>query len=370
MPMNADQDDDQDDNAGNGLSYKAAGVDIDAGEALVKAIGPAARATHRAGVINELGGFGALFDVKAAGFRDPLLVAGTDGVGTKLKIAIAAQRHDTIGIDLVAMCVNDLVVQGATPLFFLDYYASGRLDVATGTDVVTGIAAGCQQAGCALIGGETAEMPGMYAAEDYDLAGFCVGAVERDAVLPRRDIGPGDVILGLASSGLHSNGFSLVRRVVETAGLEYGSPAPFDTNSSLGAALLEPTRIYVASCLAAITTGGVKGLAHITGGGLVENLPRVLPNGLVAELDAATWPMPSVFLWLKKAGGIADDEMYRTFNAGIGMTVICGLNDSADVSQALTDAGESVHVIGRLVEPPAGTQATVTIINGDAPWRE
>jgi len=354
----------------NGLSYKDAGVDIDAGDALVRAIGPAAKSTHRDGVVTDLGGFGALFDVKAAGFDDPLLVAATDGVGTKLKIAIAARRHDTIGIDLVAMCANDLVVQGAQPLFFLDYYASGQLAVAAGTDIIAGIADGCRQAGCALIGGETAEMPGMYAAGDYDLAGFCVGAVERDAVLPADDIRAGDMVLGLAASGLHSNGYSLVRQVVEAAGLDYADAAPFDPDRSLGDALLEPTRIYVKPCLAAIAGGGVKAFAHITGGGLVENLPRVLPTGVMAVLDAISWPVPAVFPWLRQAGGIANNEMYRTFNAGIGMTVVCAPQDVSRISEVLSAAGETVHTIGRLVASSPDAPAKAVISNGDAPWRD
>ena len=364
---------DDGDAEGGGLSYRAAGVDIEAGDALVRAIAPVAKATHRTGVVGGLGGFGALFDVRAAGFRDPLLVAATDGVGTKLKVAIAAGRHHAIGIDLVAMCANDLVVQGATPLFFLDYYASERLDVALGTEIVQGIAAGCRQAGCALIGGETAEMPGLYADGDYDLAGFCVGAVERDAVLPRADMAAGDVVLGLASDGLHANGFSLVRRVVRAAGLDYGDAAPFAPGLSLGEALLAPTRIYVPGCLAALAPsaggGGIKGLAHITGGGLTENLPRILPDGLAADLDAAAWPVPPVFRWLKDQGGIASAEMYRTFNAGIGMAVVCAAGDRDRVTEALTAAGETVHAMGRLVTAADDAGPRVRIGNGDAPWR-
>ncbi|MBL6932403.1 MAG: phosphoribosylformylglycinamidine cyclo-ligase [Rhodospirillales bacterium] len=334
----------------NGLSYKDAGVDIDAGEALVDAIKPLAKSTARAGVASGLGGFGAMFDLKAAGYNDPVLVAGTDGVGTKLKVAIEAGKHDTVGIDLVAMCVNDLVVQGAEPLFFLDYFATAKLDVAAGTDIVSGIAEGCRRAGCALIGGETAEMPGMYAKGDYDLAGFSVGAVEREAILTGDKVGEGDVILGLAASGLHSNGFSLVRRVVEKAGLDYADESPFQPGTRLADALLEPTRIYVKSCLAAIATGGVHGLAHITGGGLLENIPRVLPDGLGADLDAAAWQLPGVFDWLAKAGGIAQNEMARTFNCGIGMAVIVKAGQAEALASVLAENGETVKTIGRVVK--------------------
>ncbi len=333
----------------NTLSYKDAGVDIDAGEALVEAIRPLARSTARPGVVSGLGGFGAMFDLKEAGYRDPILVAGTDGVGTKLKVAIAAGRHDTVGIDLVAMCVNDLVVQGAEPLFFLDYFATAKLEVEAGRDIVSGIAEGCKRAGCALIGGETAEMPGMYATGDYDLAGFAVGAVERGGLLSGADIGEGDVVLGLASSGLHSNGFSLVRRVVDIVGLDYAAPAPFEPGRTLGEALLEPTRIYVAGCLAAIRAGGVKGLAHITGGGLVENIPRVLADGLAAEIDAAAWTVPEVFGWLAEAGGIEDSEMARTFNCGIGMAVIVAAERARQLAEVLSEAGEKVFTIGGIV---------------------
>jgi len=353
-----------------GLSYKDAGVDIDAGDALIEAIKPLARATARAGVASGLGGFGAMFDLKDAGYTDPVLVAGTDGVGTKLKVAIEAAMHDTVGIDLVAMCVNDLVVQGAEPLFFLDYFATGKLDVGAGTDIIAGIAKGCKQAGCALIGGETAEMPGMYARGDYDLAGFCVGAVERDAILTGSAVSEGDVILGLASSGLHSNGYSLVRKVVEAAGLDYTAPAPFDTGKTLGEALLEPTRIYVKSCLAAIgmggSGGGVTGLAHITGGGLLENIPRVLPDGLGADIDAATWSPQPVFGWLADAGGIAAQEMARTFNCGIGMAMMVEARRTEEVSNVLTEAGETVHAIGRIV---ARTDGGVDISNIEDAWQ-
>src|SRR6201992_535078 len=290
----------------SGLTYKDAGVDIDAGEALVDRIGPAARATRRRGADADLGGFGGLFDLKAAGFKDPILVAGTDGVGTKLKIAIDTRRFDGIGQDLVAMCVNDIVVQGAEPLFFLDYYATGKLEVESAATVVEGIARACKESGCALIGGETAEMPGLYAKGDFDLAGFTVGAVERDAVLPRTgDMKAGDVLIGVPSSGVHSNGFSLARKVAATAGLSWSDPAPFAAGKTLGDALLTPTRLYVREALAAIATGGVKGWAHITGGGITDNLPRCLPEGLDAEVDLGAWTPLPVFQWLAKAGGVA-----------------------------------------------------------------
>jgi phosphoribosylformylglycinamidine cyclo-ligase len=332
----------------NGLSYRDAGVDIDAGDALVEAIKPLARSTARAGADAALGGFGGLFDLKAAGFKDPVLVAATDGVGTKLAVAIAAGKHDTVGIDLVAMCVNDLVVQGAEPLFFLDYFASGHLDTQAAAAVVSGIAAGCREAGCALIGGETAEMPGMYKPGDYDLAGFAVGAVERNLVLTGDTVAEGDLVLGLASSGVHSNGYSLVRRIVERSGLTYADDAPFAPGLSLGAALLTPTRIYVRSCLAAYAVGGVKAFAHITGGGLTENLPRVIPEGLCAALDPASWPMPPVFGWLADQGGVVTSEMRRTFNCGIGMTVVADPAMAPAIRAALEKAGETVFDIGRI----------------------
>lgn len=352
--------------APDGLSYKDAGVDIDAGNDLVGAIGPLAKSTARNGVASDLGGFGALFDLRAAGFDDPVLVAGTDGVGTKLMIAQAAGRHHTIGIDLVAMCANDLVVQGAEPLFFLDYFATGKLEVEAGLDIVTGIAEGCRQAGCALIGGETAEMPGMYAPGDYDLAGFCVGAVERDAILTGARVADGDVLLGLASDGLHSNGFSLVRRIVEAAGADYADPAPFAPEQALGEALLAPTRMYVKSCLTAIAQGGVHALAHITGGGLPENLPRVLPDGLGAVIDAGAWRPPAVFHWLKSAGNVADDEMLRTFNCGIGMVVVVEAARAEALRAVLTEHGETVSVIGRVA---AAGDAAVRIDEAEALWR-
>ena len=331
------------------LTYRDAGVDIAAGEALVEVIKPLARSTDRPGTIGGLGGFGALFDLRATGLRDPVLVSSTDGVGTKLRLAIEAGRHDTVGIDLVAMCVNDIVVQGAEPLFFLDYFATGRLRIEQARAVIAGIAEGCRQAGCALVGGETAEMPGMYAAEDYDLAGFAVGAAERDRLLPRRDLAPGDVVLGIASSGVHSNGFSLVRRVLARAGLAPGAPAPFAEGTTLAEALLTPTRIYVRALLALHRRGLLKAAAHITGGGLPGNLPRVLPpEGMDAVLDATAWPVPPVFAWLAEAGDIAADEMLRVFNCGIGMAVVVAEADRAEALRLLEAEGERAFVIGRL----------------------
>ncbi len=350
-----------------GLTYRDAGVDIDAGEALVEAIKPLAKSTARSGAAAGLGGFGALFDPKAAGFQDPILVATTDGVGTKLKVAIESGRHDTVGIDLVAMCVNDLVVQGAEPLFFLDYFATGKLDVKAGAAIVAGIAEGCRQAGCALIGGETAEMPGMYHDGDYDLAGFSVGAAERGRLLPAEDIKAGDVVLGLASTGVHSNGYSLVRRIVVSGGHNYAAPAPFEPGKSLGEALLAPTRIYVKSCLAAIRAGTVKGLAHITGGGLIENIPRVLPEDVVAETDAKAWPLPPVFKWLASEGGVAPGEMARTFNCGIGMVVVCAADKADEAARILAEAGETVHRIGR-IRPRHGDEARSQVLNMIEAW--
>ncbi|GAB0115679.1 phosphoribosylformylglycinamidine cyclo-ligase [Acidisoma sp. C75] len=339
-----------------GATYAEAGVDIDAGDALVDAIKPLARATARPGVMGSLGGFGALFDLKAAGFRDPVLISSTDGVGTKLKIAIDCGLHDTVGIDLVAMCVNDLVVQGAEPLFFLDYFATGGLDVAQARRVIAGIAEGCRLSGCALVGGETAEMPGMYKAGDYDLAGFTVGAAERDALLPR-DVAPGDVVLGLASSGVHSNGFSLVRRVVELAGADMAGPSPFAPGQSLAESLMAPTKLYVRSLLALHRRGLLKAAAHITGGGLPGNLPRALPDGTLARLDAASWRLPPVFPWLARAGGIAAEEMLRVFNCGIGMAVIVADGDAAEAQALLEAEGETVFPIGA-VEAAAGAPRT------------
>lgn len=334
----------------NGLTYAQAGVDIDAGNLMVEKIKPLVRSTRRPGADGEIGGFGGLFDLKAAGFTDPILVAANDGVGTKLKIAIDAGKHDTIGIDLVAMCVNDIVVQGAEPLLFLDYFATGKLDPNQGADIVSGIAEGCRQAGCALIGGETAEMPGMYHGNDYDLAGFAVGAAERGQLLPTDDVVEGDVLLGLASSGVHSNGYSLVRRVVETSGLKWSDRAPFADGPTLAEALLEPTRIYVKSLLKAIReTHGIKALAHITGGGFPENIPRVLPKEFSAELDLSAIDVPRVFSWLAATGGVAPEEMMRTFNCGIGMIAVVADSQAAQVAAVLQEAGETVTPIGRIV---------------------
>jgi phosphoribosylformylglycinamidine cyclo-ligase len=331
------------------ISYRDAGVDIDAGNALVAAIKPLAKATRRPGADADLGGFGALFDLKQAGFTDPILVAANDGVGTKLKIAIEAGRHDTIGIDLVAMCVNDLLAQGAEPLFFLDYFATGKLDVEVARSVVAGIAEGCRQAGCALIGGETAEMPGMYAGHDYDLAGFAVGAVERGQVLPRSDIVAGDALIGLPSSGVHSNGYSLVRRLVADAKLAWDAPAPFDATRTLAQALLEPTRIYVKPVLGAMRdTGAIKALAHITGGGLSENVPRVLPEGIAAHIDLGAWRAPAVFGWLMRAGNLDAAEMLRTFNCGIGMVAVVAREGADAAMHALAAAGEAPIRIGEI----------------------
>ena len=330
--------------------YAAAGVDIDAGNRMVELIRPLVRRTARPGADAEIGGFGGLFDLKAAGFSDPILVAATDGVGTKVKIAVATQRHDTIGIDLVAMSVNDLVVQGAEPLFFLDYFACGKLDPEVGAAVVTGVAAACKEARCALIGGETAEMPGIYQAGDYDLAGFAVGAVARDKLLPRKDIAPGDSVIGLASSGVHANGFSLVRRIVAAAGLPWDAPAPFEPSRQLGEALLTPTRLYVQSCLAAIrATGAVKALAHITGGGFVDNIPRVLPQGLAVALDLDRVPVHPVFKWLAAAGGVSEREMLRTFNCGIGMIAVLDAEAAEQACEAFAANGETVVRLGEVI---------------------
>jgi len=333
-----------------GLTYAQAGVDIDAGNRMVELIKPLVRGTARPGADAEIGGFGGFFDLKRVGYRDPVLVAATDGVGTKLKVAIETGRHNTIGIDLVAMSVNDLVVQGAEPLFFLDYYACGKLEPEIGAAVVAGISIGCREAGCALIGGETAEMPSVYQGKDYDLAGFAVGAVERDAILPRSDIQEGDVILGLASSGVHSNGYSLVRKVIEKTGLPWEAPSPFGSEQSLGDAILTPTRIYVKACIAAIReTNAVKGMAHITGGGFPDNIPRILPKGLGARIDLARIAVPPVFQWLARAGTIAQSEMLRTFNCGIGMIVIIGPKDVAAVTRAFERSGETVVTLGKVI---------------------
>ena len=338
-----------------GLTYAEAGVDIDAGARMVELIKPLVRATRRRGADAEIGGFGGLFDLKAAGFADPILVAANDGVGTKVKIAIESGIHDTVGIDLVAMCVNDLVVQGAEPLFFLDYYATGKLDPAIGAQIVTGIAAGCLEAGAALIGGETAEMPGVYAGADYDLAGFAVGAAERGDLLPRKGIAVGDVIFGLRSSGVHSNGFSLVRKIVERAGLNFGDSAPFAPGKTLGQALLAPTRIYVKPLLLALKkTQAIKAFAHITGGGFPENIPRVLPEGLGVEIDLSAIPVLPVFEWLARTGGVAEREMLRTFNCGVGMIVVADAAHAHDAEEALRASGENPARLGEVVAAPAG----------------
>ncbi|MEY4250861.1 MAG: hypothetical protein RJA87_2494 [Pseudomonadota bacterium] len=336
----------------NGLTYAQAGVDIDAGTALVEAIKPLAKATRRPGADAALGGFGALFDLKAAGFVDPLLVSTTDGVGTKLKIAIETGRHDTVGIDLVGMCVNDLLAQGAEPLMFLDYFATGKLDVVAATAVVKGIAEGCKQAGAALVGGETAEMPGMYAGGDYDLAGFSIGAVERGAVLPRlNDQKAGDLLIGIGSDGPHSNGYSLVRRVVERSGLTWNDAAPFAPGQTLGEALMTPTRIYVKSVLPLIKAGLIKGGAHITGGGLIENPPRAIAEGLEPRFDWNAWPLPAVFAWMQEVGGLSDHELRRTFNCGVGFMLIVAAEDAEPVLAALLNAGENAFVCGQLIQP-------------------
>jgi len=335
----------------NGLSYKHAGVDIDAGNALVDAIKPAVRSTRRPGADAEIGGFGGLFDLKAAGFIDPVLVAANDGVGTKLKIAIDTGSHSTIGIDLVAMCVNDIVVQGAEPLFFLDYFATGKLDVDTGKAIVESIAEGCRIAGCALIGGETAEMPGMYHDKDYDLAGFAVGAAERGTLLPRPDVVPGDALVAIASSGVHSNGFSLVRRIVEISGIDWYLPAPFDPHRTLSGALLTPTRIYVKPILSALKAGiGIKALAHITGGGFIDNIPRVLPDDVAAHIELNAVSVPKVFGWLARVGGIAERDMLRTFNCGVGMVCAIGQAEAGRLVEHLNAQGEKATIIGKLIE--------------------
>ncbi|MFO1143700.1 MAG: phosphoribosylformylglycinamidine cyclo-ligase [Amaricoccus sp.] len=342
----------------NGLTYAGAGVDIDAGNALVERIKPLAAATARPGVVAGLGGFGALFDLKAAGYADPVLVAATDGVGTKLRLAIDTGRLGGVGIDLVAMCVNDLVCQGAEPLFFLDYLATGKLAVDDAAAVIAGIAAGCAEAGCALVGGETAEMPGMYGGGDFDLAGFAVGAMERGTALPH-GIEAGDALIGLASSGVHSNGFSLVRKVAGAAGLDWRAPSPFG-EGSLGEALLVPTRIYVRPALAALATGALRGLAHVTGGGLTENVPRVLPGGLGVEIDLDVWPLPPVFDWLRRSGGIADEEMLRAFNCGIGMVAVVAAGRAGEIIRLLAEAGETPSLIGHVV-PGAGVRYAGTL---------
>ncbi len=347
---------------GKRQTYRAAGVDIEAGDALVEAIKPLAKATTRAGVVGGIGGFGALFDPRAAGFTDPVLVATTDGVGTKLRLAIDTGIHDTVGIDLVAMCVNDLVVQGAEPLFFLDYFATGRLDPAIAARVIAGIAEGCRQVGCALTGGETAEMPGMYGAGDYDLAGFAVGAADRGRLLPE-GVAPGDILLGLPSTGVHSNGFSLVRRIIETAGLGLDAPAPFAPGQTLGAALMAPTALYVRPVLALARAGLLRAAAHITGGGLPGNLPRVLPEGTSAVIDQP-WPVPPVFSWLARAGDVAAAEMLRVFNCGIGMVLVVRPADEPAARALLAETGIESHRLGRIAS--ASGTPEVTIERADA----
>lgn len=333
----------------NGLTYAQAGVSIDAGNELVERIKPLAKSTRRSGSEPSLGGFGALFDLKAAGYDDPLLVTTTDGVGTKLKVAIETGLHGTVGIDLVGMCVNDLLAQGAEPLMFLDYYATGKLDVEAAASVVAGIAEGCRRANCALVGGETAEMPGMYAEGDYDMAGFCVGAVDRDKVIPRLgDQKAGDILVGLASSGPHSNGYSLIRRIVERSGLAWDAAAPFAEGKTLAEALLEPTRIYIRTVLPHLKAGRIKGLAHITGGGLIENPPRAIADGLVARFDWNAWALPPVFQWLAETGGVSEQEMRRTFNCGIGLMLIVSPDDLPDVLEGLVRDGEDAFVVGEL----------------------
>ena len=331
------------------LSYADAGVDIDAGESLIEKIKPMAKSTKRPGAGADLGGFGGAFDLKAAGYNDPILISGTDGVGTKLRIAIVSGQLNTVGIDLVAMCVNDVLAQGAEPLFFLDYYATGKLDTNSAASVISGIAEGCKQSGCALIGGETAEMPGMYEGSDFDLAGFVVGAAERGTLLPLTEqMRAGDVLIGLTSSGPHSNGYSLIRKVVEISGLEWDAPCPFDENKTVAEALLTPTRLYVKSLVPLIKTGKIKGLAHITGGGITDNVPRMLPDRLVPTIDFAAWPRPDVFNWLQTTGNIEEAEMRRAFNCGIGMVLAVSENEVDQLISDLEAAGETAFVIGSL----------------------
>ena len=347
----------------NGLTYAQAGVDIDAGNELVERIKPAAKSTERPGTMSGLGGFGALFDLKAAGYSDPILVAATDGVGTKLRIAIDTGNVDSIGIDLVAMCVNDLVCQGAEPLLFLDYFATGKLDVDQAARIITGIAEGCRDSGAALIGGETAEMPGMYHKGDFDLAGFALGAMERGQDLPR-DVAAGDVILGLGSNGVHSNGYSFVRKVVELSGLSWDAPAPFAPDQSLGQALLAPTRLYVKQALAAIRAGGVHGLAHITGGGLTENPPRVLPHGLDCAINLGAWSLPSVFRWLAQTANMAEAELLKTFNCGVGMMLIVAPDRADALAGLLSELGEDVIRLGHVVPADSPDAAPGVVYSG------
>ena len=346
----------------NGLTYADAGVDIDAGNVLVERIKPAAKRTSRSGTMGGLGGFGALFDLKAAGYNDPILVAATDGVGTKLRIAIDTGNVGTIGIDLVAMCVNDLVCQGAEPLMFLDYFATGKLDVDQATAIIEGIALGCERSGCALVGGETAEMPGMYHGGDFDLAGFAVGAMERGTDLPR-GVAVGDVLIGLTSDGVHSNGYSFVRKVVELSGLGWDAASPF-SEGTLGAALLAPTRLYVKQALAAIRAGGVHGLAHITGGGLTENPPRVLPDGLACAINLGAWDLPPVFRWLATTANMAEAELLKTFNCGIGMILVIDPTRAAAISQLLSDMGETVVQLGQIL-PGEGVIYSGQLLSGN-----
>lgn len=356
-------------------AYKKAGVDIDAADELIERIKPHIKKTNRTGVMSGIGGFGALFDLKRTGYIDPVLVSSTDGVGTKIKIAIELDRHDTIGIDCVAMCVNDVVVQGAEPLFFLDYFATGKLVNDVAEKVIAGVAEGCQQAGCALIGGETAEMPGLYAPGDYDLAGFTVGAVERDQMINGENIQPGDILLGLASNGLHSNGFSLVRHVIKnTAGYDYDSRVPFDQALTLGELVLMPTRIYVRSILDALKlkdkngAAAIKGMAHITGGGLYENIPRILPDHTAAQVDAGTWPLPAIFRWLSEIGKVEHNDMARTLNCGIGMVIVCAPEMAADVKASLQESGETVYTIGIITKRDVSNKSVV-LDNLDTSWR-
>ncbi len=333
----------------NGLTYADAGVSIDTGDALIERIKPLAKSTRRSGADAALGGFGGAFDLKAAGYDDPILISGTDGVGTKLRIAIETAVLNTVGIDLVAMCANDVLAQGAEPLFFLDYLATGKLDADKATEVIAGIAEGCRQSGCALIGGETAEMPGMYDGEDFDLAGFVVGAVDRDKLLPRKDdMIAGDILIGLASSGPHSNGYSLIRKIVELSGLSWDAPSPFSDNQTLAEALLTPTRLYISSVLSLIKDGSIKGLAHITGGGLTDNTPRMLPDRLIAEIDMQAWPRPKVFTWLQETGGVSEPELQRAFNCGIGMVLAVAEEHAHPVLEALAQSGETAWMIGTL----------------------
>lgn len=353
-------------------AYKDAGVDVEAGAALIERIKPHVAKTKRSGVMSGLGGFGALFDLKETGYKDPLLVSATDGVGTKLKIAIDSNIHDTVGIDAVAMCVNDLIVQGAEPLFFLDYFATGKLDNDVAEAVIKGIAKGCEESGCALIGGETAEMPGMYAPGDYDIAGFCVGAVERADVITGDRIADGDVILGLRSSGVHSNGFSLVRKLVASAeGFDFETPAPFDTDKTLGALLLEPTRLYVQQVLKALKVRdaegltAIKGMVHVTGGGFYENVPRILPDGMGAEIDCTSWELPALFQWLRSVGALTPEDLAGTFNCGIGYMIVCAPENAEEIKASLLQSGEEAVEIGRIVQ---GAEERVTMHNIEQCW--